>query len=76
MQKYEDSFKLKYKCEEDGFSISNYESELENYVIIKYQKDVSVYTCNSNFEAACLVHDLFVEYIEKKKIVEKILDSI
>lgn len=76
MQKYEDSFKLKYKYEEDGFSISNYESELGNHVMVKYEKEVSVYTCNSNFEAACLVHDLLIEYTEKKKIVEKNLDLI
>lgn len=76
MPKYDGCFKLKYRYEEDGFSISNYESETENYVTVKYGKDVSFYTCNNSFESACLVHNLLIEYIGKKKIVENILNSI
>lgn len=67
---------LKYEFEEEGFSISIYEVYFGSYVQIKYEKDISIFYCNNNFEAALLMHRLLCEYEEKKRIVERIINLI
>lgn len=76
MQKDINFFKLRYSFKDNGFSISNFKSDVENFVIVEYEKDRAIYSCNNNFEASCLMFVLLEEYTKKKKIVEEILDTI